>query len=85
VDADGDVLEGAGFSALRLDTGVYAISYHFHFAGIPTVTANVQVPGTKGAIQVLEPGTDSTLLVVASVASGSQFDAKFHFCIIGPR
>ncbi len=83
VDGEGNILQGAGFTANRWNTGFYGITFNQAFANIPSGMANP-----------INAGTSKHMLVSSSLPTrvnfsmqdmdGNAIDGTFHFCVIGP-
>ena len=84
--AAGVVLDGTGFTASRISTGVYAVTFAPTFAvgGTPTITASAESSGAAKFAMVSTPLPTSTRILIVNGA-GTPLDSDFHFIAIGAR
>lgn len=86
VSAAGAVLDGSGFTASRISTGVYVMTFSPAFAvgGTPSITASAESSGAAKFAMVSTPLPTSTRILVVN-GSGTPLDSDFHFIAIGAR
>jgi hypothetical protein len=89
VDSSGNILAGTGFDVLRLNTGIYRITFPTPFSDLPTVTATVDKQSYSAVEPVTAmsngPGTAGQQIVYIQFSGGTSRDADFRFIAVGPR
>lgn len=86
VSSAGAVLAGAGFTASRVITGVYLVTFSPAFSGTPSVTVTPRL-GSGAAYYVANTwlvGT-STFNVYIGNLSGTPVNTDFDFTVMGPQ
>ena len=87
IDGNGTILQGSGFTAVRLGEGWYRITFTPSFAGTPSVTATAHRPPAANQrwCWVEEGQLNSGSVVIQVMQELSTTDSDFSFCAIGPR
>jgi hypothetical protein len=84
VSSAGVVVRGTGFTATKVGTGLYRVTFNTPFPSDPTVTANTAAYNFNGAGLNLVR-SNSFEVVVFFNQTGPQQDSPFHFIAVGPR
>jgi hypothetical protein len=73
------IISGSGFTAQRISTGQYLITFSTPFSGLPSVTVNAQ------GISAHAVGHSASNVTIQTYSGSSSLDATFDFCLMGPR
>ena len=86
VSSAGSILAGTGFTASRVITGVYLVTFSSAFSGTPSVTVTPRL-GSGSVYYVANTHLVSTTSFNVYVVnlSGAVANAEFDFTVMGPR
>ncbi|MBK8271271.1 MAG: hypothetical protein IPK83_24315 [Planctomycetes bacterium] len=86
VDPDGSIVQGTGFSVIRVLEGHYEIDFDTPFASPPVATANSITVGFSSCfIEISGASPNSISLIVVRRSDGDVVDGRFCFIAMGPR
>lgn len=87
VSAAGAVLFGTGFTATRIGTSVYSMSFSpaFPLGQSPIVTASAESNGSVARFAMINAPTYLSSVIRIVNGSGTVADADFYFIVVGPQ